>query len=57
MNTSQWLGVIRHGLTFAGAILITKGIISESAALDITGAVMTLVGLVWSVIENKTKIG
>jgi hypothetical protein len=54
MNKEQILGIIRHALTFAGGILVIKGIITETVSNEVIGAVMTAVGAVWSVIKNKT---
>jgi hypothetical protein len=50
----QVLGLIRHALTFAGGLLIAKGLISESVSFDIIGGVMTLVGSIWSILSKKT---
>lgn len=53
MTKEQVLGLIRHSLTFVGGILIAKGLISEGTSTEIIGAVVTLVGSIWSVIKNK----
>jgi hypothetical protein len=53
MTKEQVLGIIRHGLTFIGGILILKGITDESMVTEAIGAVVTAVGAVWSVIKNK----
>jgi hypothetical protein len=53
MKKEQVLGIVRHVLTFAGGILITKGLIDESTSLDIIGGTMTLVGTIWSVVEKN----
>ena len=44
------LGILRHALTFAGGLLWTG---DDLAAF--TGAAMTIIGLVWSVIEKKRR--
>ena len=50
------LGIIRHALTFVGGILVTQGVIDDALFLELSGAVMTLVGGVWSVVDkNKTE--
>jgi len=54
MTQDQILGIVRHGLTFVGGILIAKGLISESVSQEIIGLAITLVGSIWSVIKNKT---
>jgi len=46
-------GLIRHGLTFLGGLLVTKGYIDAEAVQEIVGAVMTIGGFVWSVLDKK----
>ena len=48
------LGVVRHSLTFAGGILVAKGILEQGLLTEIVGGVMTAIGGIWSVI-SKTK--
>jgi hypothetical protein len=55
LTKEQILGIVRHGLTFIGGILITKGLIDESTATEIIGGVITLAGTIWSVIEKNNK--
>lgn len=47
------LGIIRHGLTFLGGVLVTQGVLDDAMFMELFGAVMTLVGGVWSVIDKK----
>lgn len=47
------LGIVRHALTFAGGILIAKGVIDEASVDAISGSFLTLVGTVWSVIQKN----
>jgi hypothetical protein len=54
LTQEQVLGIFRHGLTFVGGILITKGLIDEAMVSEITGSVISLVGLIWSVVSKKT---
>jgi hypothetical protein len=53
MNKEQVLGIIRHALTFIGGILLTKGLIDESALSEVIGGVITLTGTIWSVIQKN----
>lgn len=42
-------GILRHILTAAGPVLVTLGIVEDTAVwTQIVGAVMTLVGFAWS---------
>ena len=50
------LGIIRHGLTFLGSVLVTQGVIDDAMFTELFGAAMTLIGGIWSVIDkNKTE--
>jgi hypothetical protein len=53
LTKEQILGIVRHGLTFIGGILIAKGLIDESTATDIMGGIITLAGTIWSIIEKN----
>jgi len=54
LTKEQIQGIIRHGLTFVGGVLVTLGLLNEGMASEIIGGVMTLVGSVWSVaVKNK----
>jgi hypothetical protein len=55
LTKEQILGIVRHGLTFIGGILITKGLIDESTATEIIGGIITLAGTIWSIIEKNNK--
>jgi hypothetical protein len=46
------LGIIRHALTFAGGVLLMRGYATEQEVQEITGAAVTLIGAVWSVVEK-----
>lgn len=54
MTKEQLLGIIRHAITFAGGVLITKGVIDEATFVELSGAALTLIGGIWSVVaKNK----
>jgi hypothetical protein len=53
MNKEQVLGVLRHSLTFLGGILVAKGLVDESTFVELSGALITLVGGLWSVLVKK----
>lgn len=53
MSKPQLLGIIRHVLTFAGGILMAKGILTEGMVSDIVGALMTLIGTIWSITSKQ----
>ena len=47
------LGILRHALTFVGGLIVTKGFIDESLYLELSGALLTIIGGVWSVLSKK----
>ena len=53
MKKEMILGLIRHSLTFIGGILIMKGIVDEATFTEISGALITLIGGIWSVVIKK----
>jgi len=53
LTQEQVSGIIRHALTFVGGVLIMKGLVAEGIWTEISGAVLTLVGGVWSVFAKK----
>ena len=49
MNKDIILGIIRHVLTATGGVLVTKGL-SDAATIEAAvGALVTLIGFVWSI--------
>jgi len=55
MNKTQILGLVRHLLTFGSGFLIAKGKLDITGAETIIGAVLALIGGVWSVIAPEKK--
>jgi hypothetical protein len=53
MTQEQITGVVRHLLTAVGGILIAKGLIADAAWAELTGASLTLFGVIWSVVSKK----
>jgi hypothetical protein len=56
MNKEQVLGLLRHILTFAGGVVIAKGLVEESLYTELVGGVVTLVGTVWSIVSKKAVV-
>jgi hypothetical protein len=55
MNRDKILGIVRHTLTFVGGILIMKGYGDETIWQEITGASISLIGGIWSVVSKKNR--
>jgi len=53
VNGKQLLGIIRHILTFGGGVLMAKGMLSEGMVSDVVGAIMTLIGTIWSIYSKE----
>ena len=47
------LGIVRHILTFGGGFMTQAGIASDDQVTTGVSAIVTLVGLVWSVLNKK----
>ncbi len=46
------LSIIRHGLTIAGGILVTKGYLGDETVVALSGGVASFVGLVWGAVDE-----
>jgi len=57
MNQEQKNGLIRHTLTFVGGLLLYNGLLNENEVQEGISAIMTLIGLVWSIIEKRKTNG
>jgi hypothetical protein len=53
LTQTQVLGIVRHILTFGGGILVAKGLLDEGMVAEISGAVITLIGTIWSIVEKN----
>jgi hypothetical protein len=56
MSQEQIFGVIRHVFTAVGGIVIAQGYISDSMYTELSGAVITLVGVIWSIVAKKPVV-
>lgn len=52
MSKEQFLGIVRHVLGAAGAYLIAIGVVDEGLVAEVTGALMTLAAVVWSLLAK-----
>jgi hypothetical protein len=53
MKKEQIFGIIRHTLTFVGGLLVMKGLVDESTLEALVSGLITITGLVWSVLEKN----
>lgn len=55
MSKAAILGVVRHILTFMGGFVAERGWSSGEEIQTAVGAVVTLIGLIWSVLNKRDK--
>jgi|TARA_R110000823_G_C15513432_1_gene454626 hypothetical protein len=57
MNKEQVLGILRHSLTFIGGFLVAKGLVDDAMIAELSGALITLIGGIWSIlIKSKPTV-
>ena len=55
LNQQQFLGFLRHLITFLGGILVAKGRLDPVAVETIGGAAITIIGGIWSAIAPEKQ--
>jgi hypothetical protein len=50
----ETLGILRHLLTFGGGYLVAQDWINPELVPELVGAVMTILGAIWSVKDKKS---
>lgn len=55
MNKDIVLGLVRHVITAAGGLVIGKGYVDASTLDAAVGAIVTLVGIGWSVVDKRSR--
>jgi len=53
LTKEQFMGLVRHTLTFVGGILLANGMVDESLMGEFVGGLVTLSGAIWSVISKN----
>lgn len=54
MGWEQISSILRHILTFGGGFAVAKGWISEQTMIALVGAILTVGGAIWAMV-NKTQ--
>jgi hypothetical protein len=57
MNKDSILGLIRHLLTFGGGALVTKGFADDAEMQQLVGALITVIGVIWSIVQKRNATG
>ncbi len=55
LTQDQIFGIVRHALTAAGGALVAKGVIDEAGLTEAVGALVTLIGVIWSAMAKKDE--
>ena len=55
MNKTTLLALLRHGLTTAGGALASKGLAGSDDIEALAGAIVTIIGVVWSIWEKRNR--
>lgn len=55
MNKDTILAILRHAATFGGGVLTSQGLASADDINTGAGALVTLVGVVWSILEKRAR--
>jgi hypothetical protein len=55
MSNDQASGILRHILTFAAGVAVSKGYIDSETALAISGGIIAAFGVIWSWKSKTTK--
>lgn len=55
MSREQVMGIIRHVFTFGGGVLIALGLADESMVTELSGALVTAVGGIWSIFDKLNR--
>lgn len=53
LTQEQVLGILRHVLTTIGGVMVSKGVMEETMMVEATGAIITLIGVIWSVASKR----
>lgn len=53
VNKEQFLGFVRHVITFFGGILVARGKVDPTQIETISGVIVTVVGLVFSFLSPE----
>jgi hypothetical protein len=56
MHKEQSLGLIRHILTIFGGYAVGRGYVDDNTAIEITGGIASIIGVVWSILSPDKRI-
>ena len=53
LSREEFLGLVRHGLTFVGGVIVAGGLLDAGLWSELTGGLLTISGVVWSIISKR----
>jgi hypothetical protein len=53
LTKEQFLGIVRHSLTFIGGILIMRGMVDETLLNELVGGLISVAGTIWSIVDKN----
>lgn len=53
LSKEEFLGLVRHGLTFVGGVIVTGGLLDTGLWAELTGGLLTISGVVWSILSKR----
>lgn len=53
LSKEELLGIVRHGLTFIGGVIVAGGLLDAGIWAEISGSAITLAGVIWSIINKR----
>lgn len=55
MNKDTILAITRHAATFGGGALTSQGLATNEDITSGVGALVTLIGVIWSILEKRAR--
>lgn len=53
LSREEFLGLVRHGLTFVGGVIVAGGLLDAGLWAELTGGLLTISGVIWSIISKR----
>lgn len=54
-NKEQFMGFLRHVITFVGGLIVAKGHLDPATIETVGGAIIALVGVLWSIFTPEKQ--
>ena len=54
LSKEELLGIVRHGLTFLGGLVMAGGLLDQGLWVELSGGLLTLTGVLWSILNKRS---